>query len=339
MKKNLLLLFIAITAFTKAQNLTLTKSAYEPIIGDVKGVYPLDTTFYTSGLPVAATGTAATWDFSNLALNSTVTLISSNYIAPASATVTPPTGATIAEDQGGSYNFYKSVTTPTTQLEILSVKLGTIALTFTNSGIVARYPINYGYSLTDAIAGNITFSISAQFSGNVVTTADGMGTLLMPQGNTFNNVLRVKSVQSITATVFSIITVGSLNQTSYNYYHSSSKFPILTINQSTTTFSTTTTRATSATGNSAYLTIGLKENALNTINFNVYPNPAINSISVDLENNKIAESITLINALGQKLKTYLNTNQITVSDVPQGIYYVEIKSNGYLGRKPVVITK
>lgn len=338
MKKTLLLLFIGITAFTKAQNLTLTKSGYEPIIGDTKGVYPLDTTFYTSGLPVSATGTAATWDFSNLILNPTVTLNSSNYVAPSSTTVTPPSGATIAEDQGGSYNFYKSVTTPTTQTEILSVKFGTIALTFTNSGIVARYPISYGYSLSDAIGGNITFSISAQFSGNITTTADGMGTLLMPQGNTFNNVLRVKSVQTITATVFSF-PVGNLNQTSYSYFHASSKFPILTINQSSTTFSTNTTKATTASGNSSFLTIGLKENSLNVMNFNVYPNPAIHSIYIDLENNKTAESITLINTLGQKLKTTLNSNEISVSDMPRGIYYIEVNSSGHIGRKPIVIAQ
>ncbi len=265
MKKNLLLLFIAITAFTKAQNLTLTKSAFEPVVGDIEGTYVLDTTFYSTRLPVSTTGTAVTWDFSNLILNPTVTLNSSNYIAPASATVTPPSGATLAEDQGGSYNFYKSVSTPTTQFEILSVKFGTIALAFTNSGIVARYPISYGYNLIDAVAGNITFSISAQFSGLINTTADGMGTLLMPQGGTFNNVLRSKSVQSITATVFTF-PVGNIDQTTYTYYHASSKFPILTINQSATTFSTTTTRVTTATGNSAFLTIGLKENSLNSVN-------------------------------------------------------------------------
>lgn len=337
MKKNLLLLFIAITAFTKAQNLTLTKSAYEPIVGDIKGVYRLDTTFYTTGLPVSATGTAATWDFSNLILNPTVTLNSSSYIAPGSATVTAPAGATIAEDDEGSYNFYKSVSTPTPQLEILSVKFGTIALAFTNSGIVARYPIDYGYSLSDNVAGNITFSISAQFSGNITTTADGMGTLLMPQGNTFNNVLRLKSVQTITATVFTI-PVAYIDQTTYSYYHASSKFPILNINQSTTTFSTTTTRATLATGNSAFLTIGLKENSSNTINFNVYPNPAINSINVTLENNKTAESITLINTLGQQLKTTLNSNEIKVFDIPKGIYYLEVKTGNQIGRKPVIIS-
>jgi len=339
MKKNLLLLFIAITAFSKAQNLTLTKSAYEPIIGDTKGTYALDTSFYSAGLPTSATGTAATWDFSNLILNPTVTLNSSNYVAPASTTVTPPAGATIAEDQGGSYNFYKSVSTPTTQYELQSIKFGTLALAFSNTGIVARWPIDYGYSLTDPVSGSLTGTLPATFSGSVTTIADGMGTLLMPQGGTFNNVLRVKSVQTITVSVIIIGNIADVKQTSYQYYHSSSKFPILSINQTATTFSLQTTNVTSATGNAAFLSIGLKENTLNSINFNVYPNPAINSISVDLENNKTAESITLINALGQKLKTYSNTNQITVSDVPPGTYYLEVKSNGYLGRKSVVITK
>lgn len=337
MKTTLLLFFSIIVLGVNSQNLTLTKSAYEPIVGDTRGSYNLDTTFYSSGLPTNLTGTAVTWDYSNLVV--TPTLITTNYIAPSSATVTAPVGSTYAEEQNGSYNFFKSVTTPTTQTEIMSVRFGTTALTFTNTGIVARYPIDYGYSLTDAIAGTVTFSLPASFTGSITTTADAMGTLLMPQTHTFSNVLRVKSVQTISINVIFVGKIAEINQTVYSYYHASSKFPILTITNASNTFSNQPAiKTTGASGNAAFLAIGIKENSLGNLNFAVYPNPAINEVSILLEQNKIAESISVVNSLGQKIRSYTNTNQINISELPQGIYYLEVKADGYFGRKPLVKT-
>jgi hypothetical protein len=334
MKIKLLSFFMIILSVANAQNLTLTKAAYEPVVGDSKGTYILDTSFYSTGLPSNITGTAVTWDFSNLILNPTVTLVSSDFVSPASTTVTPPTGATIAEDQNGSYTFFKSVATPSAQYELLSIKFGTVGLNFTNSAIVARWPVNYGYSLSDPVAGTVASTLS--FSGNVTTTSDGMGTLLMPQSNTFSNVLRVKSVQSITITILTF-PVGNIQQTSYQYYHSSSKFPILTVNNTASTFSSQTTVVTSASGNANFLAIGVKENKLNTLNFSVFPNPASTAVNVELANNKIAESITLINSIGQVLKTKNNSNIINVSEIPNGVYYLEVRSGDHSSRKPVVI--
>jgi len=337
--KTKLLLFLAIwCGVISAQNLTMTQAAYEPIVGDFSNKYNLDTSFYTSGLPSNISGNGVTWDFSNLAV--TPTVMNTNFVSPSSLTVTAPAGSTYAEDQNGSYSFFKSVTSPTTQTELLSLKVGTLSLNFTNSGIVARYPISYGYSLADAVSGTVLFPpLLPTFNGTVTTTADGQGTLLMPQGNTFTNVLRLKSVQVITVTAIPIGTVATINQTIYNYYSLQHKFPILTINNTSNTFSTTTTKVTTATGNASFLAIGLKENSLNSVNFNVYPNPAINSVTVLLENNRTAESLTLINSIGQKIKTCNNSNQLHISDLPRGIYYLEVRSNDQSGRKPLVITE
>lgn len=334
MTKILSFVFVLISGLAISQT-TLTQTNNEPIVGDSKGVYNLDTTFYTTGLPTAITGTNVTWDFSNLAV--TPTLITTNYISPASATVTAPAGSTYAEEQNGSYNFYKSVTSPTTQTEILSVKFGTIALTFTNTGIVARYPINYGYSLTDAVGGTVTFSLPATFSGSVTTTADGTGTLLMPQGNTFNNVLRMKSVQTITVSVFLLGNIATIKQTVYQYYNNSSKFPLLTINNTVNTFSTTTTRSNSATGNSSFLAISVKENTRNDLAFEVYPNPASHTAYIQLPETKIAEKIEVINTLGQVIRIVTNANSIAIQDLPKGIYHLQVTHNGQTGRKPLVI--
>lgn len=335
MRITLLSLFIAITSMSNAQ-LTLTKAANEPVVGDQRGVIALDTSFYTTGLPNNISGNNVTWDFSNLAINSTVGVVSSDFIAAGSATVTPPAGATLAEDQNGSYTFFKSTTSPD-KYELVSVKFGTFALTFTNTALVAQWPVSYGYNVTDNAAGSVQFSISANFTGSTNTTADGTGTLMMPQGNTFTNVLRLKSVQTLTMTVFSF-PVGNVKQTIYQYYAPGDKFPILTVNQTATTFSSQTTNVTTANGNSNHLAIGIKENQLNKVDFNVLPNPANTSVSIELEKNKVANSLTLINAVGQEVKRIANSNTLHVSEVANGIYYLEVSSEGHSARKPVVIS-
>lgn len=45
-----------------------------------------------------------------------------------------------------------------------------------------------------------------------------------------------------------------------------------------------------------------------------FPNPASTAVNIELANNKIAESITLINSIGQVIKTKNNSNIINVSE-------------------------
>jgi hypothetical protein len=334
MKKLLLSLFVGLAATTNAQ-LTLTKAANEPIVGDQKGVVALDTTFYSAGLP-NLTGTGKLWDFSNLAVNSTVGVVSTDYIAAATATATPPAGATIAEDQNGSYTFYKSVSTPTTQFELLSIKLGTISLNFSNSALIAKWPISYGYNVVDNIAGTANFSLTAQFTGSVNSMADGTGTLMMPQGNTFTNVLRLKSIQTMTVT-FLTSPIATVQQTTYQYFDAGDKFPILTINNTRTIFGSQVSDATTANGNKDYIAIGVKENQSDKASFNILPNPANTNVSIELEKNKVANALVLINSIGQEVKRVSNTNSMAISEIPEGVYYLEVSSNGHTARKPLLI--
>lgn len=332
MKTNLLLLFTVFVLGLNAQNLTLTQSAYEPIIGDTNRVYIMDTTFYFSGMPVSTAGDGVTWDFTGLV--ETTTINTTAYVDPTSQTVTVPTNCDVVQKQGTALSFLNSVTSPTTQTELLGTTFGSITASFSNPAIVAKYPITYGYSLSDAFAGSAT---TITINGNLTTNADGRGTLKLPYGNTYNNVLRIKSVQTVTASVF-ILTVANIKTTTYQYFHASSKFPVLTITRTSSTFSTQTTESSSATVNKATYVIGVKENAMNMVNFNVYPNPASEAVKVELENNKNAESINIVNALGQKVASFTNTNKISISELPKGLYYIEVKSDGYFGRKPLVKT-
>jgi hypothetical protein len=53
----------------------------------------------------------------------------------------------------------------------------------------------------------------------------------------------------------------------------------------------------------------------------VYPNPAWEKVTID--GSEVTE-VQVYNALGQKVKTVRNTNEIPVSDLPQGVYLLRI---------------
>ncbi len=63
---------------------------------------------------------------------------------------------------------------------------------------------------------------------------------------------------------------------------------------------------------------GVEENALQ---INVYPNPAKDRVAIEgIE----AAEVNVYNALGQVVKTVHDTNEIPVSDLPQGVYLLRI---------------
>lgn len=329
--KKLLLLFILLTAaYSKSQVLTLTQSVYEPVAGDTSRAYIMDTTAYGI-LPVAPTGSNVTWNFANLV--NTNSIVSTAYVNPATSTVTSPVGCNLIQQQGGSFTFLKSTSTPSTQTELMGVNFGTISVTFTNTGVLARYPITYGYSLTDNLSGSV--GGTAQATGTVTGLADGHGTLVLPNGNVYNNVLRVKSTQVINVNVL-FFTVASLRQTVFSYYHASSKFPVLTINRSTTTFSTNTTEAVTVTANKDTYVIGLKENELPQLQFMFFPNPAAESIQLALFNGKEPESIRITDVAGKEIAVYNHQSTINIEQLKSGLYFLEVTSDGHKGRQKFI---
>lgn len=59
--------------------------------------------------------------------------------------------------------------------------------------------------------------------------------------------------------------------------------------------------------------------------FNIYPNPANNTIFIDTERN--IEGITIYNTSGQKVATF-KTKTIDTSQLTAGIYFIEVQTNG-----------
>ncbi len=334
MKKLLPLLFLLAFTTTNAQTFTLTKGANEPIAGDTSKTYIIDTSAYVSGLNVSLTGSNTVWTYTNLVC--TPNSGTSSYTTPAAVPSSSSyPGCTIVQKQGTLYSFYKSVSTPSTQLEFLGVSSPSLTMNFTNTALFMQYPFAFGNTFTDSFSGSFTFSVNGQASGNATVTADGTGTLNLPDGIILNNVIRIKSVQATNFTFFGS-PVGNLKQTTYAFYHSSQKFPILTIDYSALTTGTTTTLTSVVTGNKNDFTVGLNENTLHTFPAVLYPNPANNVLNIQLNSSVKPKEIMICDQLGQTVYASKFQDKIEISSLNPGIYFIEIKTEQGIARKKFI---
>ncbi len=334
--------------FTQISNaqLILTKAINEPVIGDVNISHRWDSTIAINN----NFGPNTLWDFSSLATNTAVA--TSNYTTVAST----PNGssypnATFAEDLGnGGYNYWKSTSTPTTQLELLGIIQPSISFNLNqNPAIAIIWPVAFGYNKTDAFTGTVsvqtpTANLTGNATGNNHTIGSGTGTVILPGGLTFTNVLQVTASQTINATLnlgpFPVGT-ATIISTNYQYYHSTEKFPIITINYQDISGSFSGSSAIIRINNNVIA--GIRESALNS-DFSLYPNPATDKLNVVLTNKKAENvSVKIFNNLGQLVKTVAVgnatdiNNQIDLAGLNSGIYVVKTTVGNASSSKKLII--
>lgn len=315
--------------FTQISNaqLILTKAANEPVIGDVNSSSRWDSTATLDN----STGPNTFWDFSSITSNTSSSTSNYTTVASTPSASAYSTSSFAEETGGGSYNFFKSTSTPTTQLELTGIVQQSLSINLnSNSAIVSVWPIAFGYNKTDAFSGTVqtaTASVNGTATGNIHTIASGSGTLLLPGSITFTNVLQITSTQTINASLaFGLITATIVSK-SCQYYHGTQKFPILTVNYQDISGAFSGSSGTIRINNSIYT--GIRETSLNS-DFSLYPNPATDKLNIVLTNKKAENvSVKIFNNLGQLVKTtQLGTatdinNQIDLTGLNSGIYVVK----------------
>ena len=334
MKKLLPALFLISFLNLDSQTFTLTQAFNEPVVSDTERVYVIDTSAYAGGLNVASTGANHVWTYTNLITtsNSVTSIYATTASVPSSSNYP---GSTIAKKQGLINSFYKSVTSPSTQIEFMGISSASLTLNFSNTAILQKFPFAFGNSFTDNFSGTFTFSLSGTANGNATVTADGTGTLNLPDGLILNDVLRIKSYQSTNFTS-GVIPVGSLKQTVYTFYHASQKFPIFTIDYSTLTAFGSPTLSAAITGNKNDFTVGLKENNNNIINSLFYPNPVTDILNIAVSPLHKPQEIKIYNQLGEVVFRSSFENKINIQELNAGIYFIELKTENGISRKKIL---
>lgn len=333
MKKFYFLIFITTGCLINAQS--LTQSFNEPVVGDRDRLYRIDTSAYTSGVPTSITGSNCVWNYTGLV--GTFPIVVDSFKAPAavpSATAFP--SATYVQHRDVLFSFYKSTSSPQ-QTELLGAFSPSLSLTFTNSAIIAGYPVNYGYSLVDPVSGSFKYNTTnGACNGSITITADGVGTLNLAN-QSHSNVIRLKSVETLTLSI-GILPFGSFNQTVYNYYVPGKKFPVLSFNYTTYQLLAGTPTITALIyGSDQYFSfVGIDEHLNDQKKYTAFPNPFQNTLELNKDALIPGTVIRIYTTAGQILKTGEAIEELDTETLNPGIYLFEIRNAEGVFRQKII---
>ncbi|MBL4862642.1 MAG: T9SS type A sorting domain-containing protein [Crocinitomicaceae bacterium] len=341
MKKGLLFTGLLISSMASAQSLT---QANEPAIGATSNMFLCDS-FATNY--DAVTGTGVTWDYSPLlgytGETRNVTVVDA-ATTPDAASFPGATKAFQVENSVMTY-FSSTATDRISQgFKFTEATIGEVLATFTADPLtMVTYPFANGNSLTDSYNGNINYDFgggpqSSPVTGNASAWIDGEGTLLLPNNVSLTNVIRYKSIDTSLTSIPPLLNDLEIIRIQYEYYdHSVQNLPVFihstVILQTPTSLIDMATLVLSKYETTAF--VGTSEKA--AIDFNVYPNPARNSVKITGELGADAVG-SILDQSGRKLSTMSISNgqTIDISNLSEGIYFLKIESNGHSTTKRIV---
>ena len=327
-------LFIGISV--NAQ-LSLSKAAYEPVIGDTYITIGYDS---TSTVP-KNTGAGQMWSFTTLTAQVTNTeSVTYTTVASTPANASFSSSATMALMRiSGSNTQYEYNKSAGTNLEYVgSYNNGPQTTTFSNTGIIASWPISLTSTNSDAFAAVQTMtSGTTTMTGNYSYTATGAGTVTLPNGNVHTNCLQVRT--TLTLSMVQGTNTSTYSEKVYTYYSSSMKAPILDISYQSSTSGTTTNTGYNIRVNSTALSVGVNEIKSSSTDFIVFPNPASNNVTVFLPNNSTATLIEVVDVTGKVVASINNSNNINISTLSKAVYTIKVKSKDSVLQKPLVISE
>ena len=329
MKQTLLFGLLTLSFYNHAQ----MTQANEPSIGTLNSMYLCDSFAVNFD---GITGVGVTWDYDDIAgYDSEVRDVEA--VDPSGTTYSSDfPGATYAIKIGSNLvTYYSSTATERSSQGFVFSEAGlgdVIAKFDTDEEIVVTYPFSYGSTSDDSFAGNIDYlaAFSTSASGMGHAQIDGTGTLQLA-GNTLNNVMRYKLVDTSWATITFPINLGDVEfiRRQYEYYdYTVSTLPVLLHSNITIQNVGATTPISSQSIVLSYYApqFFMGVNEVSGIDFSVYPNPSKNEIMINglLSQNAIVE---ILDQGGRVLKSTSDT-KISIADLAEGMYIVRVNDQG-----------
>ena len=339
--KKTTIIFLSVLSLHKnvGQSQTLTASNTNPVFGEV---FIIKNCTYTN--PGQA-GAGKVWDFSNILLGpgaSTFTILD-----PTTYTKPPEFAAANVSRSvlGVTHQMYIANTNTLESIGRYVSNYTLANLTYTNNETVLTYPFALGSSTIDKYAykGQNNFIFT---SGQKTITADATGTLITPCA-TYANVLRVRTVQ-----LDSSLSTSSPNQylvsrrITYNWYVPGIHFEILSMytNSFVNKPSGATTKDSLAVlYNDPSNPLQIEEAMANKPFLLWFQNPAQNEIILNFNadlNEKL--NLKLFNQQGSLVKEEViiysnNQGKLSVSDLPEGIYFMQVSNTNAIESRKVLI--
>lgn len=337
MKTKLLLLFSFFTVAGFSQQI-------------INSYYPVDLAVYsvvTSATPFNqdATGPDVTWDFNNLttvgySYDSYGTVDASILADYPNTTAVNYTLTNIGEQEISSAIYSSDVASA---ISVTGAVNGGLTLNYTtNNALIGSYPINYGFSNSDNVAGTFdNGTYSGTFTGTITTSADAYGTLnisgtdLTPHNT---EATRLKNVQNLTLFYGIFGNVGTVTITTCLYYSEISgnnqpvfrntttaiNVPLLSINQTTTQFE--------------YFNVfllGTNQPEIQSKSLSISPNPVTDFLTI--QTNETIQSVSISDVNGRLvLQSNSPLNTINVGDLKNGLFFATIATNTGIVTKKII---
>jgi len=310
-------------------NAQLTQSNHAPVAGDQYSTWNCDT------VGPGPSGAGVLWDFSSVNTHSSITR---NYVASAVSSATYVNASVAVGSSITDVAYFNSTANDLVYYGgNLPITGYSVSLNYTASPAVhAAYPMSLNTTSTAAVGGsiNITFpgSFTGSFSGSSMVLADGTGTVILPGGATFTNVLRVVRTETLNCALAIPVTVY---QHKYDYYSPGIKAPIFSITASTLapSFGATTTQ-TIVTRNKAAVpgvidTTSVYENSANKVVLSVFPNPATGITTIEAFGANVSRAL-IFDVTGKLIGRMNFTDGKTTLDVSgysNGLYIYTVIGN------------
>lgn len=341
MKKLLLITCCLLVSAAMLAQPTMQYPENAPVIGDISEIQCIS----PDGLSQLPVGPDVTWDFSQ------ITPLTSGTITAIDPTTAPDgnlfPSANIALNMNDSiytFGLLESIGFFYIGAKMMIMNIP-ITMVYSDSRTFLRYPFTYLDSYTDSYKGisSVDFT-EIRASGESTVLADAWGTLILPIG-TFNNVLRIVTVDVEVDSIFvnNIFTKETSSaRFQYIWYAPTSTSPLFSMEILQSIAGTDTTAFYSTTNS------GIGDDLQDQISqLRVYPNPAERHITITFETSPNAEAtISIVSQLGQvvisktvnaKVGGSVNEN-IDISTLPSGIYFANISCdcNNQLTEKFVI---
>lgn len=237
------------------------------------------------------------------------------------------------------------------QLELHSVAVNDkVIINYDKPFIKMKYPFGYGDSFTGTYNGEYySGKLTGQINGTYSVEADGFGTLILPDGVTVEDALRVKTVRYYTKTINN--RTYDTEVTTYRWYDKDVRFPILVFIESKYINKDKVNKSYQAAYNNEFIKLNATTDiseGYSSNSFSIFPNPIKEAATIEYSiNSKNKVILDIYNISGKKLHTIINkvheagayehTLQISELDIPAGTYYLKMQSGDNIYTKRLVL--
>ncbi|RME19423.1 MAG: T9SS C-terminal target domain-containing protein [Bacteroidetes bacterium] len=325
---------------------TLNQNTHAPAVGDVYTFQYADPATLPANL--GNPGPGSNFNFSSLTIYSGSQTSQGVTVASTGSASAYP-NANVAVKTGTDNVFYDS---QNSYLDFYggSMTLGgyPVTLNYSTPTKLGIYPMSLGTTGSGTVAGTIfVMGNNGNFVGTSSFTANATGTLTVPGGITYPNVIRVQTQQNMTFTVSFI--QGTLTVNQYDYYAPSysnfpnvnNNWPVLTVQQSTITSNIGgTSIQTTVTINGNYQTLGIKESSSPiSDNISVSPNPVKDYAQITAPNFPDIKNVSILDITGKVLKNNINVTQpIDCTNLSNGTYFIQAEDkNGKIITEKIIV--